>query len=79
MGNGPLVGHFPQEATKEPCDITLSPAVMSEATTMDLSRQMARDGVGEGQSRNTCLLGEGQAGDGSGGSDGRQHLDNTDN
>lgn len=46
---------------------------------MDLSRQMARDGVGEGQSRNTCLLGEGQAGDGSGGSDGRQHLDNTDN
>lgn len=38
-------GTSPSTATKGPCDITLPPAVMSEATTMDLPRQMAGDGV----------------------------------
>lgn len=34
-------GTSPCKATKGPCDITLPPAVMSEATTMDFPRQMA--------------------------------------
>ena len=61
MGNGRLVGYFPLPSrdTKGPCDITLPPAVMSEATTKDLSRQMARGGAGGGgggQGKNTCIL-----------------------
>lgn len=43
---GLLWGTSLSEATKAPSDITLPPAVMSEATTMGLSRQMARPGVG---------------------------------
>src|SRR3712207_7840943 len=41
---------------RSPCDIMMPPAVVSEATTMDLSRQMAGDREW-GRSRDTCILG----------------------
>lgn len=53
-------GTSPYKATKGPCDITLPPAVMSEATTMDLPRQMAGD-AGRGGGAGTPALVAGRA------------------
>lgn len=41
-------GTSPSVATMGPCDIMRPPAVMSEATTMELPRQMAGAEVGGG-------------------------------
>lgn len=57
VGSGPLGGGTSLSmATMRPCDIMLPPAVMSEATTMDLPTQMAGDVVGRVWDRDTCIL-----------------------